>query len=169
MRMAHLCKWNIQVNSLWQWGYCLLVLMGEGYLMYRAVLKCKEYNELPWNIMSSSDNKPVSELYAYIALVVISIMCMPFFFITAIFKIGNFPNDGLRLGRDDIIPVLPGPEGGDEDGSDLTHPTILQILWRHSGPLCVGFHLVAAFCFLLPNTLIDAQKIKYGILAKSKW
>ncbi len=67
--------------------------------MYRAVNKCKEYNELAW----PSDQKPVSELYAYISLIVISIMCIPFFILTCVCKVGNYASDGVRLGRDDVI------------------------------------------------------------------
>ena len=166
--MARLCgRWSFKVNSLWQWGYCLLVLMGEGYLMYRAVQKCQEYNELRW----VTEQKPVAELYVYISMIVISIMCIPFFFITAIFQVGNYPNDGMRLGRDDVkdLPAAGGvdPGGGEmeRESEEDRNPTKLQVLWRHSGPLAVGFHIVASFTLLLPVVLMDAQKVKYGFLS----
>ena len=162
--MVLLCKkFNVGLNTLWQWTYCLLVIVAEGFLMYRAVMRCKEYNELPW----PSDDKPVVELYVYITLIVISLMCIPFFFIAAIFKVGNYANDGVRLGRDDILdpllaPHLPGDDLEEVLSSGASRK--FHLLWKHSGPLCVGFHIMAAFSLLIPTVLMDAQKIKHGFL-----
>ncbi|ELT89781.1 hypothetical protein CAPTEDRAFT_224725 [Capitella teleta] len=154
-------RWRLKVNSLWLWWYCVLVLAMEGYLMYRAVLRCKSFNELSWK----SSDKPVVELYVYIGLIVISVMCFPFFIITSIFKIGNYANDGSRLGRDTSATLRPDLDSSGSS-SDLHNGsgdvTWTQALWRHSGPLCHGFHVLAAFMLLLPRTLMDAQEIKYG-------
>ncbi len=153
--------------------------------MYRAVNKCKEYNELPW----PSDRKPVSELYAYIAFIVISIMCMPFFVLTAVCKVGNYAGDGVRLGRDDVVRSR-GSVGSTPSGSTLdvgatgasvgdssnpgapdslvrkTHRSDSEVMsyWRHCGPLSNSFHVLAAFSLLLPNILLDARKIEHGFL-----
>lgn len=160
--MVVLCKkLLVGLNTLWQWSYCLLVVMAEGYLMYRAVHKCKDYNELPW----PSDDKPVTELYVYIAFIVISLMCIPFFFITAVFQVGSYANDGVRLGRDDILdPSLMPLSGAESDGTTPKLTERTQLLWRHSGPVCVGLHIMAAFALLLPTVLMDAQMIRHGFL-----
>ena len=159
--MAKLCCMRVRVNSLWQWIYSLLLIIAEGYLLYRAVAACREYNELPWR----TEIKPVSELYVYITFIVISIMCIPFFVICAIFKVGNYGNDGIRLGRDDVYPRI---RRGDDNMEDEPQPSNWKLLWRHSGPLAVGFHIMSAFSLLLPIVLMDAQKIKYGFLQPSK-
>ena len=181
--MAKICRWSIKVNSLWLWWYCALVVGAEAYLMYRAVNKCKEYNEIAW----PSDRKPVSELYAYISFIVISIMCMPFFILTCICKVGNYANDGVRLGRDDVVRArgscgstpagsaqdIRGSTGSVTDGTSAVdtlikkpHSTNSRFMtyWRHCGPLCNSFHVLAAFALLLPNILLDARKIEHGFL-----
>ena len=168
-KKVKLCgRWEVQINSLWLWWYCGLMLAMESYLMYRAVVKCKRYNEFPWN----SPDKPVMELYIYIALIVISIMCIPFFILTCLFQIGNYANDGTRLGRDNIHQdslqlSMQEQESNHNElrGQKLrTQPSRLQTLWRHSGPLCHSFHIVAAFTLLLPTAVLQAQEIKYGFL-----
>ena len=181
--MANICRWSIKVNSLWLWWYCALVLGTEAYLMYRAVNKCKEYNELPW----PSDRKPVSELYAYISFIVMSIMCIPFFILTCICKVGNYASDATRLGRDDVIKTREStPSGSTQDvgGStgSVTEGTTVETLmkkhhrsnsrlmtyWRHCGPLSNSFHILAAFALLLPQILLDARKIQHGFLEPGK-
>ena len=154
--------------------------------MYRAVNKCQEYNELPW----PSDMKPVSELYAYISFIVISIMCIPFFILTCFCKVGNYAGDGMRLGRDDVMKTRGScsstPSGSTQDvgGSTglvtdgITVETLmkkdhgsnsrLMTYWRHCGPLSNSFHILAAFSLLLPNILLDARKIQHGFLEPGK-
>ena len=124
--------------------------------MYRAVMRCKNYNELPWD----TEEKPVSELYAYISLIVISIMCMPFFLITSIFKVGCYSNDGTRLGRDNVLHHLNMQAVDEEKPSGR----FVKELWRHLGPLSHCCHLVAGFVLLLPLVITEAQKVKHGFL-----
>lgn len=156
------CRWHVHVNSLWLWWYATIVLAGHSYLMYRAVQQCKEYNELPWR----SAEKPVAELYIYIILLVISMMCLPFFVITAVFKVGNYANDGVRLGRDDLDPSRLREDGGTGDNREGQPRTEAraQTVWKHLAPLCNTFHVVAAFALLLPKVLLDAQKIAHQFL-----
>lgn len=176
--MAKLCHCLIKVNSLWLWWYCVLVLGTEAYLMYRAVNRCKEYNELPW----PAEKKPVSELYAYISLIVVSVMCMPFFILTTICKIGNYASDGLRLGRDDLLikdtlsqSLQAGSTNSLTEGATLEHTnrstisTRLLTWWRHTGPLSHTFHIIAAFSLLLPQILLDARKIQHGFLTPGEY
>ena len=150
-------RWSLKVNSLWLWCYCGLVLAAEGYLLYRAVSSCRDYNELPWH----SKEKPVSELYAYICLIVLSVMCMPFFVITAVFKIGCYSNDGTRLGRDNVLHHL---NVDSPDNASAKRGRFLRDIWRHAGPLSQTFHILAAFALLLPMSLVESQQIKYGFL-----
>ncbi|KAK2158398.1 hypothetical protein LSH36_171g06014 [Paralvinella palmiformis] len=186
-RTIQICRWRARVNALWLWAYCALTLALHGYLMYRAVSRCKDYNELPWRIR----DKPVAELYAYISLIVLSVMCLPFFIITAIFTTGNYSGDGIRLGRDNIhqrelaeaaavmSTTAADPDGADpnrddddDDDDDEVLDTTeirtrsggdrLRRLWRHVGAFSHGFHVVAAFALLIPSMFLEAQEIKYG-------
>ena len=152
-------RWKVRVNSLWLWWYCALVLAGEAYLMYRAVSRCREYNELPWR----GQQKPVTELYVYIVLIVVSVMCMPFLILTSIFHMGNYANDSTKLGRD----KAEGPSrlAAAEDGEDTSKMTTsrLVMVWRHTGPIANTCHLTAALALLLPTFLLDSQEISHGI------
>ena len=168
--MVLLCgRWHVRVNSLWLWWYCTIIVVAQGYLMYRAVLQCKEYNELPWG----SEEKPVMELYVYISLVVLSIMCVPFYILTALFKVGNYANDGVRLGRDDLDAsrVVEDEQAGPRAETSATGAadSRLLTLWKHVAPVCNSFHVLAAFSLLLPSVLLDAQKIKHGLLSTGKF
>ena len=176
-RRVTLCGWRARVNTLWLWLYCTITLAVHGYLLYRAVTRCKDYNELPWR----TENKPVAELYLYISLIVVSVMCLPFFLITAIFKTSNYAGDGIRLGRDNIhqreladaaAVVAAGSEGASpavSDGLRSGDDGVLRSLWRHAGPFSHGFHVVSAFSLLIPNVLLQAQEIKYGFRVPGKW
>ena len=167
-------RWHLYVNSLWLWWYCLLVLAGEGYLIYRAVQRCKEYNEHQWQ----GKDKPVKQLYSYIVLIVLSVMCIPFMAMTSIFKVNNYANDGVRLGRDNVLEELEklesssgdngGSEADDSDSSRVRGSRIcsgkgfISSMWRHMGPFSNTFHIVAAFCLLFPEVLLRAQEIRHG-------
>lgn len=168
-RTVTLCgRWKIKVNSMWLWWYCALVLAGMGYLIYRAVEACKEFNELPWN----RSEKPVLELYVYITLIVVSVMCIPFLVITSVFRTGNYANDGMRLGRDTTTALRPDMDSSASSNdirSGSGEVTWAQSLWRHSGPLCHGFHIFAAFILLFPKVLLEAQKIKYGFTSPGEF
>ena len=181
-KKVKLFRWELSVNSLWLWWYCVLCLAGEGYLLYRAIKRCKEYNELPWN----SEEKPITELYIYIVLIVISVMTVPFLVLTSLFKFGNYANDGTRLGRDNIAKRIDklemkgqghrdqrgqaddGKESDDlESGLEATKDGIS--LWRQLGPFCHSFHILAAFTLLLPDMLLEAQEIKHGFVSPGEW
>ena len=154
-------RWSLAVNSLWLWCYCGLVLAGHGYLVYRAVQRCRRYNELDWR----TQHKPVAELYAYICLIVVSVMCMPFFVIAAILKIGCYSNDGTRLGRDNVLHHLSVAAAAAAAAGEQRRGRLLRDLWRHMGPTSQLLHTLAAFTLLLPLSLVEAQQIKFGFLA----
>ena len=135
-----------------------------GYLMYRAVERCKRYNELSWR----EEQKPVAELYVYILLIVVSIMCVPFLVITAVFRIGSYANDGTRLGRDDVTWAWLRLDPKGDDGLAFGGGRWLT-LWRHVGPLCQICHIIAAFTLLLPSIFLESREIEHGFHPPSKY
>ncbi len=173
------------------WWYTAVVLAIQGYLLYRAVGRCKTYNELPWRTQA----KPVVELYVYIGLIVASVMCMPFFIITSLFRIGSYANDGVRLGRDNIhseelaeasgvnslspntgdsqLPANGNVTSGDDDASSsdssaVGSEKVIPTLWKHAGPWNHGFHVVSVFCLLLPDVLLQAQEIRHEFVSSGE-
>ena len=155
--MAKLKGLKLKINGVWLWWYCAFVLAIQGYLIYRAVHICQRYNSLPWN----SEQKPVAELYTYITMLVISVMHIPFFIISSIFKVNNFANDGIKLGRDNVykkkIEVVK---------KKRNH---LKSVWQHLGPVCHFLHLSSAFWLLLPLLLVEAQEVRHEFLPQRKF
>ena len=157
---------SVELSILVDFPFCYFDVdfYSPGYLMYRAVERCKHYNELPWR----EEQKPVAELYVYILLIVVSIMCIPFLIITAVFRIGSYANDGTRLGRDDVtwawLRVDPkNPDAVSDDGHRLL------TIWRHMGPLCQICHIVASFTLLLPSIFLESREIEHGFHPPSKF
>ena len=170
-RAVTLFRWHVRVNSLWLWWYCICLLSSDAYLLYRAVIRCRYYNELPWSTISVPDQPgPTREIYAFISLLVFNVMCIPFVVVFSIFQIGNYANDGLRLGLEFSKAEKTEIEVNNSSGEELVVPSGGRsgppVLWRHSGPVCHTLHLLSAFCLLLPPMLVQAQEIKYGFLPR---
>ena len=66
----------------------------QAYVVYKCVTRFLTYISLPW----PEDKQPYLELNLYVGLVGAGVVLLPFFFISFMFKIGNLPNDGYKLG-----------------------------------------------------------------------
>lgn len=69
-------------------------------------------------------------------------------------QVGNFANDGVKLGRCSTMEGLPG-------GSKCS-------LWRHGGPTAAFVHLVVAFSLLVPKLVMEARLIEAGYLPQGE-
>ena len=87
-------KCPVHCNSLWSLWYGLLTLGLQAYVVYKCVTRFLTYIALPW----PEDKQPYLELNLYVGLVGAGVVLLPFFFISFMFKIGNLPNDGYKLG-----------------------------------------------------------------------
>ena len=87
-------KCPVHCNSLWSLWYGLLTLALQAYVVYKCVTRFLTYIALPW----PEDKQPYLELNLYVGLVGAGVVLLPFFFISFMFKIGNLPNDGYKLG-----------------------------------------------------------------------
>ena len=152
-------RWELRVNSLWLWGYAAFVLVAQAFLIHRGVERCRSYNRLSW----PADDKPVAELYAYICLIVVSAVCLPVIALCSLFKIGCYSNDGTRLGRDNVLHHL-NVESTPEGSGQVRARRFLRDFWRHVTPASHLLHALAAVTLLLPMSLVDAQKIKFGFV-----
>ncbi|CAD5125543.1 unnamed protein product [Dimorphilus gyrociliatus] len=151
------CKRSTKINSLWLWWYAFACIGIETYLVYRAVKRCTSYNEHDWNEVKS--DKPVGQLYTYIALIVLSVMFVPFLVVTALFPSGNLANDGVRLGKEAIFV---------HNTQDVTLGIRSRgrILWRHLAPICHVCHAASAYCLFFPEMILKAEEIKHGLAPK---
>lgn len=85
-----------------------------------------------------------------------------FFFFAAVFKIGNYANDGYRLGVQDGScskdpPPLPGAAGG-----------LVRGAWLHGGPTGPFIHLLVAHLLIVARLIMEAAATKATILPESE-
>ncbi|XP_071536349.1 uncharacterized protein [Panulirus ornatus] len=153
------CCPEYHLNSVWSIWYCMVTLGFTGYLVFAGVKRFLLYASLPW---PEGEDPPYVELNAYVGLVGASVVVVPFFLVTSVLKVGNLANDGFKLGASlstcsrDPPPVLPDARG------------LVRILWLHGVPTAPFLHLVAAFCLLIPRTVMDATLITAGFLPRDE-
>lgn len=148
---------HLQINNLWSVWYCTMALAFQIYIIVISIRHFTEYISLPWPI----HDQPYFELNAYVGFIGAAVVMLPFFVVAALLKIGNYANDGYKLGGEDH---LQSAVYQNLKRKKCTH--WLRTIWRHGGPTAPFLHLAAAFCLLLPRLLIHAQLIKHGFVAK---
>lgn len=99
-----------------------------------------------------------------------SIIILPFFIVVGLVKIGNYSNDGRKVGIFDIrrySKYLVTDAEQCEQSADQDKRW-LSILWKHSLPTGPLLHLLISLCFLIPRVITEAQLIRHGFLSKGK-
>ncbi|XP_045123839.1 protein tincar-like isoform X3 [Portunus trituberculatus] len=144
------------LNSLGSLGYCVVVLGLTTYVIATEAQQFLKYLNLPW----PRHSLPNLELNVHIGLVGAAAVLLFFFFGAAVFKIGNFANDGYRLGVQDgacsrDAPPLPGPAGG-----------LVRGAWLHGGPTAPFLHLLVAHLLIVARLVIEAAAIKATFLSE---
>ena len=150
---------NVHCNSLWSVWYCLISLVLQAYIVYKAVTRFLTYISLPW----PEEGQPYLELNLYVGLVGAGVVLLPFFFISFMFKIGNLANDGYKLGYSLSTCSLDPPSVLARSGG------LVRSTWYHGGPTGPFVHLVSAFCFLLPRIIIEAKLADVGFLSRGNF
>ncbi|XP_013385491.1 uncharacterized protein LOC106155296 [Lingula anatina] len=148
------CGCRIRFNSFWCIWYCAIVLIAQGYLTYLAVSRYSAFKSLHWK----EDEMPSLEFTSYVALIALSLLCLPFFALAAIFKVENYANDGVRLGEEILSKK--------EARLRYLETRFGKRFWQQMGPVAQTLHIGAAFCLLLPHVLLQAQEIKHGYLSE---
>ncbi|XP_033756683.1 uncharacterized protein LOC117339281 [Pecten maximus] len=142
-------------NSLWSIIYCLLVLGLQSYISYRAIHTFQE------TILERWKEYYPSALSAKLGLAILGIILAPLFIISSVFKLGNYANDGFKLGRDHALC-----QTGESFVDKLSSETVKQ-LWKNLFPFSQTLHVVISFFLLLPDTLVEASDVFYGHLHTS--
>ncbi|CAL4079306.1 unnamed protein product, partial [Meganyctiphanes norvegica] len=165
------------LNSLGSLGYCVVAVGLSTYVIATEVQQFIKYLKVPWphhtkpllelNIHIDNLNLKVEMfviLNYHIGLVCAAAVLLIFFFFASIFKIGNYANDGYKLGVQDATcskdpPPLPGPAGG-----------LVRGAWLHGGPTAAFLHLLVAHLLILARLIMEAQATKAGFLdQKNVW
>lgn len=146
------------LNSLWSIVYCVIVLIIHGFITYLGISK---YRKLNHDELWGEETPP--ELRVYIALIVLALLFLPLFIFFSLLKVGNIANDGTKLGRDHALDGNKNTLGAKIRWIWVRH------LWEHFPPFSPVFHLLSAFLVLLPEVVITAAEVKYGIMASGRY
>lgn len=84
------------VKSLEDFWYCLFGICIQVYCLYEGFIKLHKYNSQSWQPYK----KPDIEICIYAFFLCISILLLPLFVLTALFKIGSYANDNFKFGFD---------------------------------------------------------------------
>ncbi|XP_067614575.1 protein tincar [Eurosta solidaginis] len=148
----------LHLNSLWSIWYGVLLTLFQGYLAVHGAYRFLGCSLISWKY------EPVAELNLQIVLSGVVFILLPFFFASAVFKVGNLANDGIKLAtgaKERRCSMLPH-DGLEEEARGGT----LRALWTHGGPTAAFVHIVIAMCLLLPRLLLEARIIENGLLPR---
>ncbi|EDV91265.1 GH14990 [Drosophila grimshawi] len=150
----------LHLNSLWSIWYGVLLTLFQGYLAMHGAYRFLGCSLIPWKI------EPVAELNLQIVLSGVVFILLPVFFTSAVFKVGNLANDGIKLatGARERRCTLAPHDGLEEEARGGT----LRALWTHGGPTAAFVHILIALCLLLPRLLLEARIIENGLLPKEQ-
>ncbi|KAK3094849.1 hypothetical protein FSP39_007019 [Pinctada imbricata] len=149
--MVELKPKGTSFNSLWSVVYCFIAI---GTQCYVSVQYISQYRT-GLRVQDNKNSYPL-ELDVVLALTILSFVVFPLFIISSIFRIGNYANDGFKLGRDHAIC----PKNGHL--IDRIENEILQRCWRHFCPISQTLHLLIAMCLLIPEVFLSSAAVQQG-------
>jgi hypothetical protein len=106
---------------------------------------------------------PATELNMQLIFCALTLLFLPLFLASALFKIGNLANDGIKLS------ARKGTCSSDEPVvfiEDDANNSTMRNLWIHGVPISVFIHIITALCLLLPHLLLEAKLIQNQHLPK---
>ncbi|XP_054167131.1 uncharacterized protein LOC128964535 [Oppia nitens] len=141
------------------------------YIIANSIKRFTIYLSLPW----PNGQPPFSSLNAYVVFIGTGVVMLPFFVVLAMMKVGNYPNDGHKLGNqsktydtsvNNIYQNLNTMNTSAKEIRRKKRFHSLRVIWRHCLPMAPFMHLLASLCFLIPRVLMEAQLIKHGFLGR---
>ncbi|KAK3601392.1 hypothetical protein CHS0354_037712 [Potamilus streckersoni] len=152
--MVQLVKKSTRLTSLWSIFYCLIVLGLHCYITYVFITRYRGLNSQ--SVLGDEGNLQ-SVFKTSLALVILSLLCLPLFVITSVVRVGNTANDGVKLGRDHALET-----NVNTIGSKIKCHFIRRI-WQQFLPFSQLLHLCAAILVLLPETMLTAAEVEHGL------
>lgn len=113
------------------------------------------------SLLTWKNGLPVTELNMQLIFCGLTLLFLPLFLASALFKIGNLANDGVKLSA---RKSSSDPPIFEDDGNNST----MKSLWMHGVPISVFIHIITALCLLLPHLLLEAKLIQNQHLPKGK-
>lgn len=171
-------KSHIHFNRLWSVWYGILVTLFQGYLVILGLQKyLGELIDVPLSLnlnliipgcslLKWKNGMPQTELNMQLIFCGLTLLFLPLFLASALFKIGNLANDGMKLSaRKGTCSSEQQPIFVEDDGGSST----MKSLWTHGVPISVFIHIITALCLLLPHLLLEAKLIQNQHLPKGKF
>src|SRR5699024_10001334 len=105
------------------------------YIITRSIYRFTAYVALPW----PNGQPPTNSINSYMLFIGCSIVILPFFIVVALMKVGNYSNDGRKVGSFDIRRFskhfFADVEQSEKEVNDTcTDGHWLRAMWRHSMP-----------------------------------
>ncbi|XP_058055789.1 protein tincar [Anopheles bellator] len=152
---------RLHLNTLWSIWYGILVTLLQGYLIVQGTHRYVGLSALSWKY-----EKPSTELDIQIVFCGLVILFLPLLLASALFRVGNLANDGMKLASGTKLwPGSTTATGHDELEEEAFEGT-LRSLWIHGGPTSAFIHIITAICLLLPRLLLEAKVIENGLLPR---
>ncbi|XP_058115880.1 protein tincar [Anopheles ziemanni] len=151
---------RLHLNTLWSIWYGILVTLLQGYLIVQGTHRYIGLSALSWKY-----EKPTTELDIQIVFCGLVVLFLPLLLASALFRVGNLANDGMKLASGTKLWQGSTPAGHDGLEEEAFEGT-LRSLWIHGGPTSAFIHIITAICLLLPRLLLEAKVIENGLLPR---
>ncbi|KFB35884.1 AGAP001696-PA-like protein [Anopheles sinensis] len=153
---------RLHLNTLWSIWYGILVTLLQGYLIVQGTHRYIGLSALSWKY-----EKPTTELDIQIVFCGLVVLFLPLLLASALFRVGNLANDGMKLASGTKL-WQGSPSAGHDGLEEEAFEGTLRSLWIHGGPTSAFIHIITAICLLLPRLLLEAKVIENGLLPRDK-
>uniref|UniRef100_A0A182PSK9 Uncharacterized protein n=1 Tax=Anopheles epiroticus TaxID=199890 RepID=A0A182PSK9_9DIPT len=151
---------RLHLNTLWSIWYGILMTLLQGYLIVQGTHRYIGLSALSWKY-----EKPTTELDIQIVFCALVVLFLPLLLASALFRVGNLANDGMKLASGTKLW-----QGSSQTNHDVLEEEAfegtLRSLWIHGGPTSAFIHIITAICLLLPRLLLEAKVIENGLLPR---
>ncbi|CAG2123445.1 unnamed protein product, partial [Medioppia subpectinata] len=127
------------------------------YIIANSIKRFTVYLSLPW----PNGQPPFSALNAYVVFIGSGVVMLPFFVVVAMMKVGNYSNDGHKLGNPrksydtSVHNIYQNIKTSAKEMRRKRRFHALKLIWRHCLPIAPFLHLLASICFLIPRVLME--------------
>uniref|UniRef100_A0A336LJ13 CSON011319 protein n=1 Tax=Culicoides sonorensis TaxID=179676 RepID=A0A336LJ13_CULSO len=119
-------KHRLHLNTLWSIWYGILVTLFQGYLVVQGAHRFLSCTLITWKM-----DVPTLELDIQLILCGVVVLFLPLFLASSLFKVGNFANDGFKLGNGGGKYCTAMPDDGLEE--EATGGTLRYIIFHLLG------------------------------------
>ncbi len=150
--------------KLWKLWYIIIVVVLYAFLIYHAVHRYITFKRQAFD-PRHGHSWSEGPMNLYLAVLITSLALLPIHIYTGLFRIGNYANDGIILGKD---PETLNDALGETGIAKAPALSLWQRLRRHFLPLAGILHTITAFLLLLPIPVLASEQIRNEAFKKSE-